>query len=91
MEFLLVVIGLIMLVVFYFFLGVFFKFVVGWWILIFGTPITFFIGFRYGWVGALVAFFSFCVLLSANNSWHDCKLFLFLEKKLDKIFYMSDT
>ena len=91
MEFLYGTLCLIVLVFCYFFIGIILKFIVGWWILIVGIPITIYLGFKYGLIGSIVALFSLGIFLGLNNLWHDCRLFLYFEKVLDKIFYMSDT
>ncbi|OTE95774.1 hypothetical protein BCS42_11960 [Crenothrix sp. D3] len=90
MEFLFGTLCLIALVVCYFFLGIFLKFILSWWLLILGLPIAIFFGFKYGLIGSVIALFSFCMLLSLNNTWQDCRFFLFLEKVLDRIFNFSD-
>ena len=91
MEFLFGTLCLIALVFCYFFLGILLKFIVGWWLLILGSPIAIFFGFKYGLIGSVIALLSFCILLGLTNAWQDCRLFLFLEKVLDRIFNLSDT
>lgn len=91
MELLLVVIGIVVLVAFYFCLGVVVKFFLAWWIVFFGVPILVAVGIALGWVGAVFAVAGFVVLLSANNRWHDSELYLDIERRVDSIFYLSDT
>jgi len=91
MELFLVILIVIALFVGYFCLGIFVKFIVGWWILTFGTPMLLIIGLGFGWFGAIVAISGFIVLLFINNRWHDTEFYLSLERKIDKAFYLSDT
>lgn len=91
MEFILLIAGIITLVLGYFFLGILVKFFVAWWILILGSPLLLVIGFYLGWGGAILAILGLFLLMSANNKWHDHDLYLNLERKIDKAFYLSDT
>lgn len=91
MEFLLLALGIIALVIGYFCFGIFVKFMLAWWILTLGIPVLLAIGLGLGWVGAVIAIFGFIALLGANNRWHECELYLALERKVDNAFYLSDT
>ena len=91
MEFILILAGIIILVLGYFFLGIFIKFIVAWWMLILGSPLLLVIGFNLGWSGAIFAIFGLFVLMVMNDKWHNHKLYLSLERKIDKAFYLSDT
>jgi hypothetical protein len=91
MEFVLIVGGLLLLVAAYFLIGALTKFLLGWWIMLLGVPILAIVGLVLGWTGAIVALAGFCLLLIANNHWQGCGLYLWLEQKVDKAFYFSDT
>lgn len=91
MEFLLLVLGIILLVVGYFCFGILVKFLIAWWILALGVPVLIAMGLALGWVGAIIAIAGFIGLLGANNRWHECELYLALERKIDSVFYLSDT
>jgi hypothetical protein len=90
-EFLLVLLGIIVLVVGYFCIGIFVKFLLAWWILAIGVPALLVIGFAFGWAGAIASIIGFAVLLNLNNHWHECELYLAIERKVDRTFYLSDT
>lgn len=76
MELLLIVAGVVALAVFYFSLGILLKFLVAWWVLLFGAPILLAVGLFLGWAGAIGALIgSFC-LLHLNNKWMGSDLYL---------------
>ena len=91
MEFVIIVLGLAALITIYFCFGIFVKFMLAWWILVIGTPITIIVGFGFGWFGALIAIGGFLFLLDANNKWHSSERYTSMAKKVDKAFYLSDT
>lgn len=86
-----IVLGVVALVVAYFCFGLVVKFFLAWWLLAFGVPVLMAIGITLGWVGAVAAIVGFVALLGANNRWHDSELYLVLERKVDSVFYLSDT
>lgn len=91
MEFFWAVLGIVALVVAYFCFGIAVKFLLGWWILVLGTPVLFIVGIALGWIGTIVVIAGLITLIAANNRWHDSKLYLALEQKVDRAFYLSDT
>lgn len=91
MELVIVLLGIIAIVALYFCLGVFIKFMLGWWMLALGTPILLVIGFTMGWIGAIVAVVGFIALLIANDEWHGSGSYVALAKKVDAAFYLADT
>lgn len=91
MHLVLVVVGLLLLLVGYFCLGMLAKFFLGWWIMAFGLPVLLFAGFAMGWVGAIVAVVGFFILINVNNWWQGCALYMALERWIDRAFYFSDT
>ena len=91
MEFLLLLLGIVVLVVGYFCLGIFVKFLLAWWILTLGIPIFLAVGIAFGWLGAIAAVVGLVALLVANNDWQGSELYLALERKVDRAFYFSDT
>lgn len=91
MEFVVVVGVGLTLIVGYFCVGLLLKFLLEWWILVFGIPSMLVVGFAMGWVGAIVAVIGFFWLLNANNEWHSSGYYLRIVKRLDDAFYLSDT
>jgi hypothetical protein len=91
MEFIIAIVALVVLGATYFCLGVILKFLLSWWILVFGAPILLIIGVSMGWMGLIVVVLGLAFLLKTNNRWHDNRLYLVLERKVDRAFYFSDT
>ncbi|MFC5429590.1 hypothetical protein ACFPTO_12390 [Paraburkholderia denitrificans] len=91
MDLILTILGLILLVVGYFCLGMVAKFFLGWWILAFGLPILLIVGLTMDWIGAIAAVVGFFVLLHLNSEWQGCERYMALERRIDKAFYFSDT
>ena len=79
------------LILSYFCIGMLLKFFISWWILAIGVPTIFIVCVSLGWVGGVVAIIGLGVLLVANDSWHDSRLCIALERKIDAAFYLSDT
>ncbi len=91
MEFVLIVAGALILIVAYFCIGIFAKFVLGWWMMIVGLPVLAVAAFAFGWIGAVAALLGFFALLSANNTWQGSTLYITIEHKIDRAFYYGDT
>lgn len=91
MEVVGVVAILVGLDVVYFCFGIAIRFLWGWWILVASVPACVFVGFVYGWVGAIIAIFGFFLALHLNNEWHDAALFGSISRQIDKMFYFDDT
>lgn len=89
---LLAVIGIVAgLFILYFSFGIALRFIWSWWIILIALPICLYSGFVYGWVGAVMAFVGFFVVVSANNEWQNSKLYIKVGEKIDKMFYFEDT
>jgi len=89
---LLIIIGILAgLIILYFCLGIAFKFIWGWWIMVIATPLCIFVGLAFGWLGAIGGIIGFFVALGANNEWHGTAYYLSISRKIDKGFYFGDT
>lgn len=91
MTFILIVLAIAALVIGYFCLGILLKFMWAWWPAVFGVPVLLAVGFAFGWIGALIAIGGLFGLLSASNNWHGTSLYLEVERRIDGLFYLSDT
>lgn len=90
MELFLVIVSIISLVVLYFLFGIIVKFILGWIPLFLGIILGLVIGLQGGIIGALIGIILFIVSILVTNSWHDIKVYLIIEEKLDSIFYFKD-
>jgi hypothetical protein len=90
MEFLLIIVGIILLTVLYFIFGIVLKFIWGWlprcWGLISGVAI----GFLGGGGGAIIGLILVISSIGLTNSWQDSALYLKFENFIDKRFYFKD-
>lgn len=85
------IIFIILLVICYFLFGALIKFLLGWLPLCIGITIGTIIGifggnFLYAFIGIIIFIFSILI----TNSWHNTKIYLYFEEKLDSIFYFKD-
>jgi apolipoprotein N-acyltransferase len=91
MQFVLLIVGIIAAIAVYFSFGILVKFILGWWLLILAIPMLIIIGFALSWLGAILAVVGILYVINLNDKWHSSELYLSLEKKVDRAFYLSDT
>jgi len=90
MKLLFVIIGLICLILIYFFIGVILKFLWGWITLIIGLLLGIVIGLFGGWLGAILGLIIFIISFIVTNAWQGTSLYLKIEDVIDKKFYFKD-
>ncbi|MCL0096739.1 hypothetical protein M1N66_03935 [Thermodesulfovibrionales bacterium] len=90
MEFLLIIVGIILLIVLYFIFGVFLKFIWGWLPLMVGIISGIIIGFLGGWIGAIFGLILVVSSIGLTNSWQDSSLYLKFEDFIENKFYFKD-
>lgn len=90
MELLGVVSLIIGLIILYFLFGTILKFFLGWFPIIITVIIGLIIGLQGGIAGAVIGIFLVLIGVFLTDSWQGNKVFLFLEEKIDNIFYFND-
>ena len=90
MDFFYLVLGIVLIIILYFFIGIILKFMLVWFPLIIGSIISLILILLGGYVKAIIAFLIFFLFLMLNNKWQSSQLFFQLEKIIDKFFYFKD-
>jgi len=91
MELIAVIAIIVGLVIFYFLAGMALQFLWGWWPLIIATPSSIFVGFSYGWIGAILGIAIFFAAISATNSWQSAALHAVVSSRIENLFNFKDT
>jgi hypothetical protein len=90
MQLVLIICGVIALVAIYLFFGAVLKFIVGWWLLLTAIPACFYVGFAFGWWGAIGAIIGLSAAVGGTNEWQGTSVYLNITQKVDTIFGFRD-
>lgn len=90
MELFAIISAIALVVILYFFFGMLVKLIWGWLPLAVGLLIGITIGVLGGWSGAAIGFIIILASILGTDSWHGTDLFLTVEEKIEKRFYLND-
>jgi hypothetical protein len=90
MEFTIIIVGIVLLIVSYFAFGIFLKFIWSWFPLIVGLISGVVIGFKGGWISAIVGLIVLVSSIGVTNSWQSASLYLRFEDFIENKFYFKD-
>ena len=90
MEFVAIIIGIVLLVVLYFCIGMVAKFIWGWLPLATGLAVGVGMAIFGGWLGAAIGVFICVALVVGTDRWHSTDLFQRVERGIDKAFHFDD-
>ena len=90
MEFLFVSVGIFLLIVIYFWLGVVVKFLWGWLPMVLGLLVAVAVGFSGGWVAGILGVFLALLTVVGADAWHRTALYQSVESLIDRTFYFEE-
>jgi len=90
MEVLVVIGGIFVIVVGYFFIGVLAKFIWNWAPAFFLSPISVWIMVQGGYLLAIIGLVLLIATMLLTNTWQDAALHDRVEHRIEKLFYLDD-